>query len=226
VALLRNTLTLLFSLLLVACGGDIGPTEARIAAMPDAELRDHLLELVERDQAARDAMIAAMRDAEPAADGSIRLGREATAAQKSVAAIDAESTAFLETMIHARGWPTRSAVGEEAAHAAWLLAQHADAKPELQSRVLALMEPLVEQGEARADDVALLTDRVLIARGDPQVYGTQFMTDDEGVLRPQPTRDWESVDQRRAEVGLPPMAEYAEALKEVYGQPVELRPAR
>ena len=45
-----------------------------------------------------------------------------------------------------------------------------------------------------------------------------------GVLRPQATQDWEGLEARRLAVGLPPLAEYAESLKESYGQPYELTP--
>ena len=72
-----------------------------------------------------------------------------------------------------QGWPGRSLVGEEAAHAAWLLAQHADRHPALQEQWLSLLEAAVAQGEASPIDLAHLTDRVLLARGELQVYGTQ-----------------------------------------------------
>ncbi len=70
------------------------------------------------------------------------------------------STAFLRELIDTNGWPARDQVGTEAAHAAWLLAQHADAAPDLQAQVLELMEPLVVAGQADGGDLAYLTDRV------------------------------------------------------------------
>lgn len=73
-------------------------------------------------------------------------------------------------------------------------------------------------------DFALLTDRVLLARGLPQVYGTQFTSDEAGVMRPRSTVDWAQVDQRRAEMGLAPMAVYAETMAEAYGGRVDLTP--
>jgi hypothetical protein len=43
--------------------------------------------------------------------------------------------------------------------------------------------------------------------GQPQLYGTQFIHDEQG-LRPWTIEDPENVDQRRASVGLGPFADY------------------
>lgn len=189
------------------------------------ELRAALLDLSERDQAARNALVATMADVTPGPDGSITLDEEQARLMKGVQAIDAESTRFLRTTIDEFGWPTYDMVGKEAAHAAWLLAQHADADPELQSEVLRLMEPLVAAGQAGASDFAYLTDRVRVARGDKQLYGTQFSDDGSGVARPVAIEDAANVDARRAEVGLEPLAEYAATLAEAYGTETSAEPA-
>lgn len=156
--------------------------------------------------------------------GRMSLDEDGRAAVLAVREIDAESTAFLHRMIDQHGWPTFDMVGEHGARSAWLLAQHADADPELQARVLELMEPLVARGQAAPDNFALLTDRVRLARGEPQVYGTQFASDERGVQRPRRTIDWSRVDERRASVGLSPMRHYAKTMREAYGEPVELTP--
>lgn len=187
-------------------------------------LRAQLLDLRERDQSARSAFVAAMQSAERGEGGEIRFDEAGTEAMKAMNAIDAESSAFLERMIEHHGWPTVDMVGKDGAGAAWLLAQHADAKPELQQRVLELMEPLVKQGQAEGRLFAMLTDRVLSGRGEPQVYGTQFTNDDEGVLRPSPTIDWANIDERRARVGLEPIAEYAKRVGESYNEPFSTEP--
>ena len=187
-------------------------------------LRAQLLDLKERDQSARSAVVAAMQTAERGEGGEIRFDEAGTAAMKAMNAIDAESSAFLERMIEHHGWPTIDMVGKDGAGAAWLLAQHADAMPELQQRVLELMEPLVDQGQTEGHLFAMLTDRVLTGRGEPQIYGTQFTNDREGVLRPSPTIDWERIDERRARVGLGPIAEYAESLGQSYNEPISTEP--
>jgi hypothetical protein len=127
-------------------------------------------------------------------------------------------------LIAEHGWPTVSLVGERAAHAAWLLVQHADARPELQERALALMRPLVASGEASGVDVAYLEDRVRVARGDAQLFGTQFGADENGVQRPFAIEDAARVDERRAELGLEPLAQYAQSLAEAYGGEASVEP--
>jgi len=103
------------------------------------------------------------------------------------------------------GWPGRTLVGEDGAHAAWLLAQHA--APQRQQEFLELLRAAVEAGEASVTDQAYLEDRVRVHEGQAQRYGTQFIHDEQ-ALRPQPIEDPENLDQRRAEVGLGPFAEY------------------
>jgi len=139
-----------------------------------------------------------------------------------VAAVDAENTAWLAGVLDRRGWPLRGQVGEQAASAAWLLAQHADAEPEFQRRCLALLTEAVAVGEADPSNLAYLTDRVLCAEGQPQRYGTQFWTgphDTGGVgrLQVRPIADREQLDERRAAVGLGPFANYERHMIDSYG---------
>lgn len=113
-------------------------------------------------------------------------------------------TARIREIVAERGWPGRSLVGDDGASAAWLLVQHADDDPSFQERTLELMRAAVEAGEADARDLAYLVDRVRVAHGKPQLYGTQF-----GRSGPQPIEDEEHLDERRAAVGLEPFADYA-----------------
>lgn len=71
-----------------------------------------------------------------------------------------------------------------------------------------------------ADDVALLTDRVLRAQGKPQRYGTQFKPGADGSMVLEPTEDEAGLDARRRAVGLPSMAVYKRMLGEAYHTPV------
>lgn len=190
----------------------------------DGALRAALLDLGDRDRAAREALAEAMRDAEPTPGGGFTLSGDGAKAMAAVRAIDAESTAFLRHMVAERGWPAGSRVGEDGARAAWLLAQHADEDPAFQAEILALMEPLVARGEAEPRLFAMLTDRVRLARGEKQLYATQFANDDHGVMRPLPTEDWDTIDERRDAVGLPPLSEYAKTLSESYGEPADTTP--
>jgi hypothetical protein len=88
----------------------------------------------------------------------------------------------------------------------------ADQDPALQRRCLDLMR-VAPETEVSPGHIAYLTDRVLLAEGESQVYGTQ-MTMVGGEYRPENLRDPDSVDQRRAAVGLDPMAKHLELMRE------------
>ena len=116
------------------------------------------------------------------------------------------NTQWLKNVVERHGWPGHSLVGRDGAAAAWLLAQHADLDPSFQRRCLDLMTAM-PTGEVSPHHIAYLTDRVLLAEGAPQLYGTQVQQVD-GVCQPVNLANPESVDQRRASVGLAPLAEY------------------
>ncbi len=129
--------------------------------------------------------------------------------------IDTENTERLGEIVERHGWPTYTLVGKDGAQAAWILAQHADSSPKFQRKCLDLMAK-VPRDEISRRDVALLTDRVLLAEGKKQVYGTQF-TMENGKCKPRPLEDEANVDKRRKEVGLPSLAEYFQEAESFYG---------
>lgn len=131
-----------------------------------------------------------------------------------VRAVDVENTAWFRGVLDRHGWPRRSEVGRDASIAAWLLAQHADHDVEFQRRCLSLLEAAVEEGEADPSHLAYLTDRVWLADGRPQLYGTQFWygPEGDGDLQPQPIEDVGGVDDRRRCLGLGTLAEYERQL--------------
>jgi hypothetical protein len=123
--------------------------------------------------------------------------------------VDTDNTAWLKQIIAEHGWPGAALVGEQGADEAWLLAQHADLDPVFQRRALELLKHAVVAGDASPRHLAYLTDRVLVAAGEPQIYGTQYTDDGDGSnLRLQPVADPDRLDERRALMGLEPAAEY------------------
>jgi Sulfotransferase family len=138
--------------------------------------------------------------------------------------MDSANTAWFGTIVEQLGWPGRSLVGEDGAEAAWLLAQHADLHPAFQKRCLGLLRQAVERGEASPADLAHLTDRVLLAEGEAQLYGTQLAIR-EGRYVPARLRDPETVDARRAAMGLEPIARHLARALDRGGPPQPRRKA-
>jgi len=122
-------------------------------------------------------------------------------------AVHLENAALLERVFDAVGWPGRKLLGDEGASAAFLILQHAISRPDLQRRGLALMLEAIPKGEANMLDAAYLSDRIAVFEGGQQTFGTQFDWDAAGQLSPAPIRDEAGLDDRRASVGLPPMAD-------------------
>lgn len=112
-------------------------------------------------------------------------------------------------------WPGRSLVGDDGAEAAWLIAQRAVFDPGLQRRCVELLEVAVDLGEAPATHYAHLYDRVRMADGRDQWFGSQLVIGDDGEARPWPIEDADHVDERRARVGLGPLAEHLATMREV-----------
>jgi len=131
---------------------------------------------------------------------------------------DADNLPWIRQVIAEHGWPGRSDVGDDGADAAWLLVQHADADPAFQRECLGLLTAAAGRGEARRSHLALLTDRVLVAEGQPQEYGTQLRYRD-GECVPFPVRDPERVDERRAAMALQPLADYVALVAEQERRP-------
>jgi hypothetical protein len=130
-----------------------------------------------------------------------------------MAALHQRNTARLRQIVAEHGWPGRALAGADGAEAAWFIAQHAVLDLDFQRDALAALTAAVERGDAPARQMAMLTDRVRMGSGQPQVYGSIHMGDEHGNLVPYVTEDPEGVAERRAAVGLPPLEEKTAELK-------------
>lgn len=128
-----------------------------------------------------------------------------------IMAVTKSNTKRLKEIVKQFGWPTISLVGSQASNSAWLLIQHADHDLKFQKYCLRLMKEATKAGEVLKENVAYLTDRVLINNGKPQLYGTQFYTH-RGRLFPKPIKDPDKLDVRRKKVGLQPFKSYKEEM--------------
>jgi len=97
--------------------------------------------------------------------------------------------ARLKEIIDEHGWPTTDLVGKEGEDAAWLIAQHADLDPDFQQQALELLRAAVADGQASPGNLAYLEDRVAVANGEPQTYGTQIRCGPNGPVPATPIED-------------------------------------
>lgn len=128
-----------------------------------------------------------------------------------IIAVTKTNTKRLKEIVKQFGWPTTSLVGPQASNSAWLLIQHADHDLKFQKYCLRLIREAAKKGEALLENVAYLTDRVLINSGKPQMYGTQFYNY-RGKLLPKPIKDPDKLDVRRKKMGLQSFIIYTRAL--------------
>lgn len=135
----------------------------------------------------------------------------------ATAAEDYDNTEWLKNIVAERGWPKISDVGEQAAGAAWLLVQHADADPVFQLQALRLMEPLLKSGEVSRQNHAYLYDRIMLKVMGKQRYATQAGSCQNGKRQLQPLEDGEAVERFRREAGLPPLQDYMAQLDHFLG---------
>jgi hypothetical protein len=157
------------------------------------EIRRELLMMAAADAELRNAL---------AADSSLFDGYH-----PRMRALHDTHAARLGSILDTHGWPGESQVGRDGGEAAWLIAQHAIAQPELQQRAWKLLAQAVARGEAPALQAAMLEDRIRSFQGRPQRYGTQFDWDENGEMSPLPIEELGTIDQRRRATGLRPLAE-------------------
>jgi len=127
---------------------------------------------------------------------------------KEFDALSKKACEVIKEIISEHGGITISKFGEKTSRNAWLLVQHMDWNVSFQEEYLYIMlDDFVDYYPA---NIAYLTDRVFVNKGKPQVYATQFQNfPKEGKYRPFPTINPKEVNERRAEVGLEPLEEYA-----------------
>ena len=114
---------------------------------------------------------------------------------------------LLKHIIAVYGWPTYSLVGQTASYDAWLVLQHCN--DSFQKACLPLLEVAVKNGQASAQNLAYLQDRILYNNGEKQIYGTQVgQVNGSGRMRLGPVENEEYLDSRREILGLEPIGVY------------------
>jgi hypothetical protein len=120
---------------------------------------------------------------------------------------DSFNLASVKYIITTNGWLGPAKIGEQGASTIFLVIQHADSLTQV--TYLPIMRTAVKKGDASAQDLALLEDRVLTKQGKKQIYGSQINVDSAGKYHFFPIKDEANVNKRRLKVGLGPLEDYA-----------------
>ncbi len=121
---------------------------------------------------------------------------------------DARNLPRVTAIIDKYGWPGKHLAGSSGSLAAFLVIQHSDLTT--MQKYLPVMRQAAAQGELAKQNLALVEDRVLTFQDKPQLYGSQYRYNvTTGQPEFFPIADEAHVDERRARMGLEPLAEYA-----------------
>jgi Family of unknown function (DUF6624) len=171
------------------------------------ELREELLAMKDTDQNVRQEWITIL-SAQPT--DTLALVKVV----KKMDSIDNHNTTVLKDVIGRYGWPTAKSVGRNGIGAALLILQHSR-DTLFQRTCLPLLQNAYDRGDVPGEALALLTDRILVHEGKPQLYGSQANIVD-GKIILNPIADSINVDARRAKLGLSPLAQYIKLLEQMY----------
>lgn len=126
---------------------------------------------------------------------------------KGILLYDSLNLVIITDILDKHGWLGSDSLGEEGNSTLFFVIQHADIKT--QERYLPMMRDAVKKGNAEAESLALLEDRVALRQGKRQIYGSQISRDDETEkYYVMPLEDPDNVDKRREKAGLGPLREY------------------
>ena len=173
----------------------LGDAGKPVAQERIAEIKTELVKRGELDQEVR----MKMHSGQEVAPGDIDRMNE----------IDRDNTAWLIDLVTDIGWIDRERFGE-AAREAFLIVQHSGRLPLMLAALPALEKEAKATGKGGA--YALLYDRTQLWIGRKQRYGSQIGQDPDGMYV-APLEDPEHVDERRAELGMEPLADYMERFR-------------
>ena len=120
---------------------------------------------------------------------------------------DAANTQHISSLLRQSGWITKAGYGIKAQLAAFNMVRFGGNLQVMRSVLPALEAELGEDPEL-GYLYTLLFDSTQLSLGGKQLYGTILLPDMDGKMRMRRVRDKGSLDQRRREMGLPPIAEF------------------
>jgi hypothetical protein len=146
-----------------------------------------------------------------------RQNSDATAVLKDMAVDIAQlHTQTLNEIVTLQGWPTKAQVTEEGVKAAFQLVSHSNNLSFQQDMLPFIIQSYIDKQGMSGEAVAIFTDKVSIAQGKNQVFGTQANLIGGKIVFFQIENE-DSVDQLRAQMQMPSLTEYRKTLEDFYG---------
>ena len=139
-----------------------------------------------------------------------KFGRQSPEMQtlvKNMNTTDESNLVKVKNILDKYGWLGPDIIGNKGNSALFAVIQHSDLQT--QEKYLPMMQDAVKKGNAKAQSLALLEDRVALRQGKKQIYGSQIgINPKTNEYYVSPLQDPDNVDKRRASVGLEPLANY------------------
>ena len=132
---------------------------------------------------------------------------------QKITTIDLQNSDDLQNVIDKFGWPKPNLVGIKGTSAAFLILQHAPQA--MQESLLPTLHNEFLQGNLTGQQLALLTDKLLIKAGKKQRYGTQLAIVNGDIVFNE-IEDEKNLDKRRTEMDMMSMSDYKALLKRMY----------
>jgi len=173
-----------------------------LRAQREPEVRDELLRMEKVDQDAR------VKCANGTGDEQVECLAEISKT------VDEPNTKRLEQIFDQIGFPNTAKVGKEGLQAFMTLLQHATTDG-LRVRALKPITKAFKNKEMPPMAYANFVDRLRLHQGKKQLYGSGFEFK-AGKMVLSPTEDLKNLEERRAKIGLPPMAEAIKMMEEIY----------
>ena len=129
--------------------------------------------------------------------------------------IDRNNTEKMKKIISQYGWEIIESLGKKAKRSMLLIVEHADEDLEFQKSALKMFLLYYQKGHIKGQNLAILTDKILLAENNKQLYGTQVEIKN-GMVTVFPIDNEDELDKRRESLNLPTMSEYLQILKRFY----------
>jgi hypothetical protein len=121
-------------------------------------------------------------------------------------AMDTSNLESVKQILDKCGMPTLVTAGKKGMTAIWLVIQHTDG--ETRKSYFPMLLEASKKGDLERQDIALMQDRMLMDAGKPQLYGSQVIMKNGVNYELYELKDHKTVDQRRAIMGMGPLADY------------------